>query len=386
MSPTPRDDTNVRGRERYVLLLYSEARLTPSVVETDQALRSTLKGLSSVPVHFYTEFLDLNSYHGASFQSGLHDLLRLKYGGRPIDLIVGQGQLTVPFALQLRAELFPTVPIVLVAVESSTFADPSTQAVVTGTWRRRAWGETLDLARRLHPRMRRAVVIVGSSRGEQFWLNAARQELAAYAGSIDISYLIDRSFEDVVDAVAAVPNDTVVLVGPFLRDGTGLDVETPMLIDRMVAVAHVPIYALTNASVGRGVVGGYVVSFKAHGTIAAELAWRVLSGERPPPTAERTVVPMFDDRQLERWGIDRRLLPRGSVVLFHKPSLWERYGLYLVGAMGLIVVQSVLIGLLLTQRTQRRRAQQSLAERLRFETLLEPLDGARLVSHRGDRP
>src|ERR1043166_8436831 len=37
-----------------VLLLYSETRLTPSVVRTDQALRSTLEARSPRPVHFYT--------------------------------------------------------------------------------------------------------------------------------------------------------------------------------------------------------------------------------------------------------------------------------------------------------------------------------------------
>jgi hypothetical protein len=61
------------------------------------------------------------------------------------------------------------------------------------------------------------------------------------------------------------------------------------------------------------------------------------------------------------------------VVLFHEQSLWERYRSYIIGAAGLVVLQSLLIGLLLVQRAQRRRAQRSLADRLRFETLLSNL-------------
>jgi hypothetical protein len=76
-----------------VLLLYSESRLTPSVVSADQALRSTLEARLSRPVHFYTEFLDLNSFHGASLQRNLRELVGLKYRERWIDLIVAQGQL-----------------------------------------------------------------------------------------------------------------------------------------------------------------------------------------------------------------------------------------------------------------------------------------------------
>ena len=373
MIPPPRSARSGQEPVYRVLLLYSESRLTPSVVSVDEAFRSTLQARSPVPVYFYTEFLDLNSFHGAALQSELRELLRLKYRERPIDLIVVQGQLAVPFALQNRVELFSSAPVVLVAVEASTFADVSLESVATGTWRRRGWAETLDLARHLHPATRRAVVIVGSSTGERFWAATARQQLAAHAGSIEIRYLVDWPFEDVLKAAAAFPKDTVVLAGPFLRDGTGRDFATPWAVSRIAAVSGAPVYGLTEASIGAGVVGGHVLSFEAHGKVAAELALRVLAGERPSPTEAGTTVPMFDDRQLKRWSIDRRHLPVGSVVRFREPSLWELYRGYIVAAGGLVLAQSGLIAGLLVQRAQRRRAQRSLAERLRFETLLSDL-------------
>jgi signal transduction histidine kinase len=345
-----------------VLLLHSEARLTPSVVSADQAFRSTLEARLAGPVYFYTEFLDLNSFHGASLQRALPELFRLKYGERPIDLIVAQGELSVPFVLQNRAELFSSAPVVFVAVEASTFADLSLASVATGTWRRRGWAETLDLACRLHPGTRRAVVIVGSSPGERFWVEAARQQLAASAGSIDISYIIDAPLEDVLGAVRTLSKDTVVLAGPFLRDGTGQDFATPGIISRLAAVSSVPIYGLTEASIGSGVVGGHVISFEAHGKIAAELALRVLAGERASPTEAGTTLPMFDDRQIKRWGIDRRRLPAGSVLLYREPSLWERCRAHLAWHLGLAPVP---------HRTHQRGDQ-----RLHFEDLLLDLSAA----------
>ena len=359
-----------------VLLLYSEARLTPSVILMDQTLRSTLEARSPGPVYFYTEFLDLNSFHGSALPGELVKLLRVKYSDRRIDLIVAQGQLTVPFVLQNRADLFSSPPVVFVSVERSTFADLSSDPTITGTWRARGWGETLDLARRLHPGIRRVVVVVGASAAERLWADAARQQLAARAGPIEITYLIGTRPDAVLETIAALPKDSVVLAGPFLRDETGRDFRTDTFTSRMAAVSRVPVYALTEGVIGTGVVGGYVVSFEAHGKVAADLALRVLAGERPSPTTEGTTIPMFDDRQLVRWGVDRRLLPAGSVVMFHEPSLWERYRPYVIGVTGLVVVQSLLIGFLLMQRALRRRAQQDLAERLRFETLLSNLSAA----------
>jgi len=241
---------------------------------------------------------------------------------------------------------------------------------------RRGWGETLDLARRVHPGLRRAVVIVGSTAGERFWLESARRQLAAAAESIEISYLVDSNFRDVLRAVAALPKDSVVLVGPFLRDGAGRDFSTPAVIARLAGVARVPIYGLTEGMVGSGIVGGYVVSYQAHGRVAAELALRVLAGERPEPTGEGTTTAMFDDRQIARWKIDRRLLPPDGVVLFQKPSPWTQYRGYVVGAALLVLVQMGFIAALLMERAQRRRTQRGLADRLRFETLLSDLSHA----------
>src|SRR5262249_27319672 len=57
-------------------------------------------------------------------------------------------------------------------------------------------------------------------------------------------------------------------------------------------------------------------------------------------------------------------------------SVWELYRGYIVGAIGLLLIQSGFIVALLVQRGKRRRAQRSLAERLQFETLLSDLSKA----------
>lgn len=372
-SPALRPAPGGEAPSRRVLLLYGEPRLTPAVVTLDAVFRSTLESRSPVPVAFYTEYLDLNLFDAGVPQPELRELLRRKYETRPIDLIVAAGSRALRIAAHNRAELFSSAPVVFAAVDPTAAADLRLDADVTGTWLHVGWSETLDLARRLQPETRRAVVVAGSSPTDRVWLEGARTQLAASGGPIEVGYLAGRSLEDVLKEVAALPKETVVLVGAFLRDATGRDFATPEVIKRIVAASQVPVYGLADNSIGTGVVGGYVVSFEAHGKTAAELALRVLAGERPSPTDTGTTVPMFDARQVERWGIDARRLPPGSLVLFQEPSLWELYRWYIVGAVGALLVQSGLIGALLAQRAQRRRAQQRLAERLRFETLLAHL-------------
>ncbi|HWC05479.1 MAG TPA: histidine kinase, partial [Methylomirabilota bacterium] len=261
-----------------------------------------------------------------------------------------------------RKDLFSSAPVVFVSVDPKAAADLRLDADVTGTWLHMGWTETLDLARRLQPDTRRAVVVGGTSPADLVWLDQARRQLSAQAGSVEIGYLAGLGFEDIRKAVAVLPKQTVVLVGPFLRDATGRDFVSPEAIGRIAASASVPTYGVTDNAVGTGTVGGHVVSFEAHGRIAADLALRVLAGERPPPTAAGTTVPIVDARQLARWRLDTRRLPAGSVVRFREPSLWEQYRWYVVALVSALLVQSGLIGGLLVHRAQRRRAQARLAE------------------------
>jgi signal transduction histidine kinase/ABC-type uncharacterized transport system substrate-binding protein len=358
---------------RRVLLLYTEPRLTPAIVTVDGAIRSTLLARSPVPVAFYTEYLDLNMFDGAGPLPELRGLLRQKYKTRPLDLILAGGSRSLRVAVQISADLFGNPPIVFTAVDPPAIADLGLGSDVTGTWLHQGWAETLELARRLQPETHRVVVVNGSSPVDRAWLAEGRRQLAAAGKSIEVAYLTDMSLEQVLTEVKALRKGTVVLFGVYLRDPTGRDWTTPDAVARVSAAAGVPVYALTEVSVGSGAVGGHVVRFAAHGTMAAELALRVLAGERPPPTDAGSNAPVFDARQLARWGLDERRLPAGSLVLFQEPSPWVRYRWYIVGAGAVVLVQSGLIAGLLVHRAQRRRAQRILAERLRFETLVSNL-------------
>ena len=79
---------------------------------------------------------------------------------------------------------------------------------------------------------------------------------------------------------------------------------------------------------------------------------------------------LVDWRQLRRWGLDERRLPSDSRVLFRTPTVWEEYRWAIVSAFVLLMSQTVVVVALLFERRRRRHAQDTLEERLRFETVL----------------
>ena len=92
----------------------------------------------------------------------------------------------------------------------------------------------------------------------------------------------------------------------------------------------------------------------------ADVAIRLLNGAPPrsitiPP--QGAGLPTFDWRELQRWGIPESRLPPGSIVRYRAPSLWQEYRGTVLSAVGVLVVQSLLIVGLLYQRRARRRAE-----------------------------
>ena len=355
-APAPVAGETPPGPGRQVLLLYTEPRLTPAIVAVDTAFRSTMESRSPVPVSFYTEYLDLNLFDGTQPVAELRELLRRKYATRHLDVILTGGSRALRIAVHNRADLFSNAPVVFAAVDPTAAADLRSATDVTGTFLHLGWRETLDLARRFQPDLRQAVVVTGSSPADQVWMAAARRQLASTGLPIDVTYRSGPSLGDFLSEVKSLPGQTVVMVGAFLRDATGRDLATPDVVTRIAGASRVPVYTLNEAAVGTGAVGGQVVSFETHGKTAADLALRILAGERPAATDTGTTLPVVDARQLTRWRFDASRVPAGGRVLFHEPSVWARYRWYILGAFGVLLAQSALIGALLVQRLERQRA------------------------------
>jgi signal transduction histidine kinase len=164
-----------------------------------------------------------------------------------------------------------------------------------------------------------------------------------------------------VERVSALPPRTAILYGGLIVDGAGVPHELDEGLDRLYAAANAPIFGMFDTQMGRGIVGGRLVSVSEASRRAAGAALRILCGEEPSSLQTEPVTagaPVYDHRELVRWGIPETRLPEGSTVQFRPVSLWTLYmwpailGLTLVGA------EIALLAGLLLQRARRRRAEE----------------------------
>ena len=99
-------------------------------------------------------------------------------------------------------------------------------------------------------------------------------------------------------------------------------------------VANAPIFGLYDIQLGRGIVGGPLLSVEdvAGTRRASPFAFCTANRRAHQDGPARPGTPTYDWRELQRWGISEARLPAGSIVQFRQPSVWDQYRRYIVGS------------------------------------------------------
>jgi len=348
-----------------ILVLYWDNKDFPGNVKFDESFKAVLQqSPNSRNLEYYPEYMETTRFPGKR-QDFLHDYLRQKYDGRSIDVVVATADIPLNFLLQYRADLFPNSPIVFLATTSRGKETLSAGPGITGIIHQSTYRETLELALKLHPNTKQLFVISGSPERDKRYETAARRELSEFTSKVEIIYLTDLPLNELISRTASLPSNSIALyVWQQSVNEQGKLLETFEVLARIAPTASVPIYGMGTGNLGQGIVGGYLQGPDTNGAKLAEITLRILSGTHPQDIGVEGApkVPMFDWRQLQRWGISEENLPPGSFIGFRVLTFWHQYKWYIAGILTLSLLQTLFIVVLLVERSRRRRARRALAQ------------------------
>ena len=355
--------------KKKVLVLYWDSKDFPGNVSFDQGFQAGLNADPSLKLDLYSEYLDSQRFPGERQTELLYEYLLGKYSGQKIDVVVATPDPALSFLMKYRKHLFADTPIVFVAVQRPSPETLTAGAGLTGIIRANTHRKTLDLALKLHPQTKDVFVISGTPERDKRFENLSREELAGYESRVRLNYLTDLPVSDLVERVRTLPRDSIIL---YVWQRTIIDEEkflqTYQVLEKVRQVAPVPIYGMGSRNIGYGIVGGYVQDSERNGLETAEIVRRILNGTpaQSIPVDSASSVPMFDWRELKRWGLSESSLPSGSVVRFKELTLWEQYKWRIIGVATIIAIQTLIIALLLAEQRRRRLAREAL-DRLNAE-------------------
>jgi signal transduction histidine kinase len=340
-----------------VLTLHAGAEAYPGNRTLDDVVTKLLHSHPAIDVDYHSEFLEYEEF-GAAADISLRDYLRTKFRDRPLDALIVNGAPAVQFAFQHRAELFRDVPMVFATATMPREMLEGRVSRATGVLRVPAHRETLELALQLHPATRRVHVVAYAPNFDSYQKDV-KAALVAVATRVNLTYSDEPSLPAMLAALKILPADSLILYARYSPAAGGRMTFPDELLPEIAEAASVPIYSSLDTYIGTGVVGGMVRSEISIATHVGEVTLRILEGAKPEdiPVEAARLSPTFDWRQVQRWGIDPSLLPVASVIMFREPSVWDRYGGYIIGAVALLTVQSLLIAGLLYERRARQRAE-----------------------------
>ena len=210
------------------------------------------------------------------------------------------------------------------------------------------------------PDTKNVMVVIGNSPNEKFWLQEMRRELRPFENRIAFTWTSDQSFNEILKHASELPPHSAIYWHGMLVDAAGVVHEGDSTLKRLHAAATAPMFSFIDVFFNGEIVGGPMHAMLDGGRETAAVAIRILDGEKPgdikvPPT--RFATPIYDWRQLRRWGISESRLPPGSEIHFREPTIWQQYFWQMMAILAALVMQTWLIVALIWEDRRRRRSE-----------------------------
>ena len=262
-------------KTKSVLILHDGWRELAMNSLSDQEIRQALGSDQTLNVQYFEEYTE--TYRLKTEYPALADILRQKYSGQRIDLIVAVGQTALRFLCAYSEKLWPKIPIVFFMVEMNEL--PATlPPYSTGVSGVIDFAGSLALALRLQPDTRHVFYVSGVSIAEEINLHTVQRDFQSFAGKVEITYLIGLPLQRLLPQLRHLPTNSIVFYTQLLQDVNGDTYVPTEVCPAISAAANVPVYGAFETQNGLGIVGGSIVAMRQNAREGAELGLRILRG------------------------------------------------------------------------------------------------------------
>jgi signal transduction histidine kinase len=333
------------------------------------------------PVEISAESIGALPPEPADFQARVTDWIAYKYGRQQFDVIVAARPEPSMIATALRDRCWPGAPILTILLDDDLGSNPQPVPRSTSVEVAMDNNATLRSALKMLPNTRHVALLGGSSLLDNSVDQTIKQIIGKIDPTLEIIDLTNLTLEEDKARTSSLPAQTVILVGSYTHDRNGRSISVPGVIEYVAPTANAPMFQDSDPPIGKGSVGGAVISLPTASIAIGKTLALLLKGADPSSVVATKIDTSFivDWRQIKRWGISPQTFPPNATVLYRDPSVWALYRRYVLGAVSLLVVLFSMITFLLLER-QRRLKEEKLNS-----AMLESLPGlALLVSSNGE--
>lgn len=350
---------------KHVLVLNSYQKGFPWTDDIVKGIESVFKSGEN-NTELTVEYMDTKTIgYETEYKEQLYDLYKYKYKKRKIDLIISSDDNALNFLREYHEDLFPGVSIVFCGVNNLNISNNIEREVFTGLVELHSIKETIDIALRLHHGTRQIVFVVDNSPTGTYLWNQIQGLFKYYEDTRMIRIDNSLSMEQIEDKVSRLSDDTIVYWGTLHSDKYGKHYSFGESALRVSKASSRPMYGHSVEILPYGIVGGKLLGGFYNGQVAAEMAQRILKGEKVrdiPVLTESQTQYMFNNEEMQRFGIRISALPKESIVINKHHSFYKENKVLIWCAITVIIFQMLIIISLIINSAKRRKAEESLQE------------------------
>ncbi|MGO9377722.1 MAG: ABC transporter substrate binding protein [Dissulfurispiraceae bacterium] len=311
------------------------------------------------------EYMDTKRYYSEPYLERLYEAYKIKYAKVRFDVIIACDNDALNFITKYRNDLFVGTPVVFCGIndfQDSMVWDPS---MVTGVVEDTDIKSTLDIAFKLFPEATQVFVIDDKTTTGIAMKHEVLQVQPDFQKKAKFIFLEDFDIPELKQQVKNIPPDSIILLLLVNRDKTGNFFTYEESLAFVYSEARAPIFSVWEFYLGGGMVGGMLTSGYYQGKTAAEMALRILNGEKVSNIPVVRTSPnkyMFDYSQLRRFGIAVDRLPHESIIINVPDSFYARYKTIIFWIGATIFILSLIIFVLLANISKLRKVEKALRE------------------------
>jgi len=282
-------------------------------------------GASRHRIEIQMEYMDTKVYHRPGVTERLLSLYTEKYAGEEYDMVIVSDDDALNFILDFGDQLFPAIPVVFCGINHLN-PDLLDRNRFTGIVENFNVRKTLDLALTLHPNRNRLIVIGDESTTGIAIKGQIKEALPYFEDQLEFEFWTQYSLGEIKHKVQALPEDTLLYFIPFFYSAGGQVFSAGEMLENVARFSNLPIYSNWEFLLGHGMVGGNLIRGVQHGSIAADMALRILDGEHPsriPIIHDIVDQYMFDYMVLQKQNIKQAQLPLGSLFINEPKAFYE---------------------------------------------------------------
>jgi signal transduction histidine kinase len=348
-----------------VLMLHSWGPEFGDLYATD--MRAQLGQQLPGGCELYDEWLIPGRFADGHGDAALTAYLNTLFEARPLDLVITLGAPAAHFVQLHGQSLFGDAPRLFADIEERRAPGPSLSANETAVPISVDLTAVVQNMLRVQPLTATIAVVIGNSQIEKYWEGQLAASVEPFKDRVRLTFLSGLPFSEVLQRVATLPAHSAILYLLLSQDIEGIPPNEDTAIAQLHAAAKAPMFSYTDAYLGKGIVGGPLISGREQARETARTAARLLAGEKAADIRVSPIglsQPVFDWRELRRWHINESALPPASMILFREPSIWDRYRWQLAAVIAALLAMGALIVRLLYEHGRWRSAESNAQQRM----------------------